>query len=193
MSKHLVLLFTTDYYGLAPSLQQQVYYEYYHLVYPLIFFIIKDHGATEDIIQDSFMRAIRKSSQLQDLEKMEGWIKTLARNTTLNHIKKFSRNRNELDSNIVYLDVEHPYSSPTDPLEPVDKQVELRMMKQSIAFYMDQLRPDYRQIIEMRWIHDMSYKEIAATLRTTEGAVKQKLFRAREQVKQRLQNDWGLK
>lgn len=192
MSKYLVLLFTSDYYGLPPHLQQKVYHEFYQLVYPLIFFIVKDHGAAEDLIQESFLRAIRKSSQLQDLEKIDGWVKMLARNVTLNFLKKFNRNRNELDSGDVY-DNESSRTDPPDPLESVDSQVELRMMRQAIGRYLNQLRPEYRQVIEMRWIHNMSYREIAAALQTTEGAVKQKLFRAREAVKLRFHDEWGPK
>ncbi|WJH32366.1 RNA polymerase sigma factor [Paenibacillus sp. CC-CFT747] len=188
MPNHLVLLFTSNYYSLPRSLQQSIYYEFYQMVYPLIYFILKDHGTAEDIVQEAFLRAIRKADQLKDVDKLEGWIKTLARNVTLNHLRKFSRNREELDAEDVF---QHRDPSLPNAALPVEEEVELRLMRQSIARYLDELKPDYRQMIEMRWIQNLSYKEMAAALNVTEGTVRQKLYRAREAIRHRFHEEWG--
>jgi RNA polymerase sigma-70 factor (ECF subfamily) len=190
MSNHLTLLFTADFYSLPHTLQQKVYHDYYRLVYPLVFFILKDHGATEDIIQESFMRSIQKSAQLQDLEKLESWLKTLARNVTLNSLRKFSRSRDELESEDVFPNGEVSCAGHSIS---VMEEVEVKMMREALSAYLDQLKPEYRQIIEMRWIHNLSYKEMAAIMNVSEGIIRQKLFRAREAVKKRFQMEWGIR
>jgi RNA polymerase sigma-70 factor (ECF subfamily) len=65
-------------------------------------------------------------------------------------------------------------------------------MEESITHYLSNLKPEYRQIFEMRWLHSMSYKEMAAELNVSEGIIKQRLFRAREAIKQKIDDDWSV-
>ena len=64
-------------------------------------------------------------------------------------------------------------------------------MREAIITYINQLSPSYRQIIAMKWIHNLSYKDMANELGVTEGVVRQRLFRARDVIKQRLLEEWG--
>ncbi|MDF2924972.1 MAG: sigma-70 family polymerase sigma factor [Paenibacillaceae bacterium] len=188
MPNHLSLIFTADYYSLSKTLQKEVYKEYYSLVYPIIYFILQEYQATEDMIQESFLRSIDKAAQLHDHTRMEAWLKMVARTVSLNFLRKLKRNRNELDSDDVFTSREPPESLIYPSLED---EVEANLLKEDIRRYMGVLKPEYRQLIEMRWYSNLSYKEIAMILGTTESIVRQKLYRAREAVKQRLQDDWG--
>lgn len=188
MPIHLPLLFTSDFYSLAKPLQREVYKEYYTLVYPIIYFIVQDYQVTEDMIQESFLRSIDKANQLQDLSKQEAWLKMVARTVSLNYLRKLKRNRNELESDDVFTSREPPQSLIYPSLEA---EVEANLLKEDIRKYMVLLKPEQRQLIEMRWYSNMSYKEISLVLNTTESIVRQKLYRARECVKQRMQEDWG--
>jgi RNA polymerase sigma-70 factor, ECF subfamily len=189
MAGHLSLLFTKDFHSLPEPVQQNVYRDYYKLVYPLIFYIVKEYPATEDIIQESFLRAIEKAPQLQDINRLEAWLKMLARNVSLNFLRKLKRNRNELDTDAVFTNREPPERLVYSLLE---EEVEAKLLKEDIIRYMSVLKPEYRQLIEMRWNSNLSYKEIATALGMTENVVRQKLYRARESVKQKLQEDWGI-
>ncbi|GIP31242.1 RNA polymerase sigma factor [Paenibacillus sp. J2TS4] len=188
MPRHLILLYTADFYSLTESLQQEVYREYYMLVYPMVYAIIRDHGAAEDIIQDAFMRAIERAKQIEEPEKLAGWLKTLTKNFAISFLRKWSRQRDELLSDDVFL---YKEVSSNEIGLSVEKEVEIKMMKEAISRYLDQLKPEYRQIMEMRWIYNLSYKEMADVLGLTEGSIRQKLFRAREAVKNKLKEEWG--
>lgn len=189
MPNHLTLLFTSDFYSLPTHLQKEVYHDFYKLVYPLVYFIVKDHQAAEDIIQESFLRAIHKSLQLQDLDKLEVWLKALARSVTLNYLRKFKRARNELDGE----DVLFSENSAAGYATPIENEVEAKMMREAICRYVSVLKPEYRQLIAMRWNEQLTYKEMAAAMNTSEGVVRQKLFRAREAVKIKLEEEWGIR
>lgn len=189
MSKHLILLYTNDFYSLSEPLQKEVYREFYSLVYPLVYVIVKDHGATEEIIQDAFLRAITKINQIEQVEKLESWLKTLTKNVALSFLKKWKRQRDELGSEDVFINSSASLGSSELPTE---QEVEGKLMKEAITEYMAHLKPEYRKILEMRWIHNFSYKEIAEIVDTTEGSVRQKLFRAREAIKRKLTEDWGI-
>ena len=65
------------------------------------------------------------------------------------------------------------------------------MMQESIEFYLEQLKPEYRVLIELRWKEGLSYREMAELLDTSEEIVKQRLFRARGSIKKQLHKEWG--
>lgn len=183
------MIFSSDFYTLDKSEQEQVYQEFYLLVYPMIYFILRDHAAVEDIIQESFLRAVRKAPLLTEIDKYESWVKKLTRNVTLNHLRKHKRNRDELEAELRLCIKE---AAPTSEyLVPLDQEVELKLMREAIITYINQLSPSYRQIIAMKWIHNLSYKDMANELGVTEGVVRQRLFRARDVIKQRLLEEWG--
>jgi RNA polymerase sigma-70 factor (ECF subfamily) len=190
MPKHLILLFATDFHTLSHEQQLEVYKDFYVLMYPMVFFIVKDHGVTEDIMQEAFLRAISKSDQLVNWDKMDGWLKTLTRNVTLNFLRKINRNRDELEKEELLDNREVGVASNT-PI-PLEQQVEMKIMEESIIQYLSDLKPEYRQIFEMRWLHYMSYKEMAIELNVSEGIIKQRLFRAREAIKQKIDDDWSV-
>lgn len=190
MSNYLILLFTSNFYSIPLELQQKIYEEYYRLVYGLVYFIVKDHQMAEDIIQESFLRAIQKAPQLHNLRKLEAWLKALARNVALNELRKLKRNRNELESDRGFFIKE---TSETKAYVPLEQEVEAKLMQESILNYISALKPEYRQLIEMRWIDRLSYKEMASAMGITEGTVKLKLFRAREAIKNKLKEEWGLR
>jgi RNA polymerase sigma-70 factor (ECF subfamily) len=51
-----------------------------------------------------------------------------------------------------------------------------------------ELSPDYRAAVILRYWYDMSYAEIADALKTTESAIKSRLFRARQSLAEKLEN-----
>ncbi|AQR77772.1 RNA polymerase sigma factor [Paenibacillus larvae] len=189
MSKNLIQLFTADFLSMDKGMQEQIYKEFYMLVYPTIYFILRDHTLVEDLIQESFIRAIRKAPLLKEPEKYEGWLKKLTRNVTLNHLRKVKRNRDELDAEINLAPREYVNWVPDTNLE---KEVELKMMQEAIIHYVNQLSPSYRQILAMKWIHHLSYKDMAEELGVTEGVVRQRLYRAREAIRQKLMEEWDI-
>ena len=188
MSNELFLMFTTEFYGLDSVTQERIFREFHTLVYPKIYFVLRDHASTEDIIQESFLRAIKKAPLLKEKEKYERWLKKLTRNVTLNHLHKFKRNREELDVEMVFVHAEAAVSS--EKAVTLEKEVELKLMKEAIMQYIAQLNPSYRQILAMKWLHHLSSKDMAAELGVTEGVVRQRLHRAREAIRQKLLNDW---
>ncbi|MGG1517385.1 RNA polymerase sigma factor [Paenibacillus oryzisoli] len=182
-------IFCSDFYSLEKSIQERIYKEFYVLVYPMINFILRDHGAVEDIIQESFLRAVQKAPMLDEIEKYESWLKRLARNVTLNHLRKHQRNRNELETeSSLHLFEAAPAG---DYLSSLAHAVEMKAMREAIVTYINELNPAYRQIIAMKWILNLSYKEMASELGVTEGVVRQRLFRARDAIKQKLLKEWG--
>ncbi|NOU97109.1 sigma-70 family RNA polymerase sigma factor [Paenibacillus sp. LMG 31456] len=188
MSKSILVLLTSDIRSLDPMLQEQVYEQFYRLVYPKIMYLVKDHPAAEDIIQDTFINLIRKSPHNVDEGRMIAWLRTVAYNATISYLRKNNKKRNELLSDDVY--IENAVSFMSSGIPSIEAEVEAKLMKEAIVHYIHQLKPIYRQVIHMRWVEQLSYKEMAERLDVSEEKIRQTLFRSREAIKRKLQDDW---
>ena len=188
MSNRLQLLLAADFNEISEPLQEEVYYEFYDLVYGQIMYVLRDHAAVEDIIQESFIKVITNKPVFDNENKLKAWLRVVSKNTTMNYLRKNKKYRNQIDVDRVFISEEEMVPSSTN----VEHQVESKMMEESIANYLDQLKPEYRLLIEYRWKHGLTYKEIAELLDTREDIVKQRLFRARESVKKMLYREWGV-
>nr|WP_246246218.1 sigma-70 family RNA polymerase sigma factor [Paenibacillus lemnae] len=177
-----------DFENINESLQEEIYYEFYDLVYGQIMYIMRDHAAAEDIIQDAFLKVITSKPEFDSEGKLKAWLRVVTKNSTMNFLRKNKKYRNQVDVDRVFISEEELVPSSTN----VEHQVESKLMEESITGYLAEMRPEYRLLIEYRWKHGLSYKEIADLLDTKEEIVKQRLYRARESVKKKLQREWGV-
>ncbi|CAH1199469.1 MULTISPECIES: RNA polymerase sigma factor [Paenibacillus] len=187
MANRLQLLLASDFHHLSPALQEEVYYEYYNMVHGLIVYMIKEYSAAEDIIQEAFIKIIKNKPVFEDEAKLKAWLKVVTRNTAINYLRKNKKNRNQLDVDGVFIDMEAMNQTSAS----VETTVETQMMQESIEHYLAQLKPEYRVLVEMRWKQGLSYREMADLLDTSEEIVKQRLFRARGSIKKQLHKEWG--
>jgi RNA polymerase sigma-70 factor (ECF subfamily) len=187
MANRLQLLLASDFHNLSPQLQEEVYYEYYNMVHGLIVYIIKERAAAEDIIQEAFIKIIKNKPIFDNEVKLKAWLKVVTRNTAINYLRKNKNNRNQLDTDSVFIDME----TINQTAASVESTVETQMMQESIEFYLEQLKPEYRVLVELRWKEGLSYREMADLLDTSEEIVKQRLFRARGSIKKKLHKEWG--
>ncbi|MBR2566050.1 MAG: sigma-70 family RNA polymerase sigma factor, partial [Paenibacillus sp.] len=155
MANRLQLLLASDFHQLGSVLQEEVYYEYYNMVYGLIVYIIKERAAAEDIIQEAFIKIIKNKPLFEDEVKLRAWLKVVTRNTAINYLRKNKNNRNQLDTDSVFTDIETRNQTSAS----VESIVETQMMQESIENYLSQLKPEYRVLIEMRWKEGLSYRE----------------------------------
>lgn len=188
MSKSILLLLTGDIRTVDPLLQEQVYKEFYRLVYPLIMYIMKDPRAVEDIIHEAFLLIIRKSPHEVDEDRLIPWIRAIARNTTISYLRKHQKQRLGLLQDDFYMENAVPLMS--DPNGSTEAKVEAKLMEEAIIHYIHQMKPIYRQVIHMRWIERLSYKEMAQKLGVSEEKIRQTLHRSRESIRRKLARDW---
>ena len=181
MSERLLILVTADIDSFDIEFQGELYNEYYHLVYDMVLYIVKDHAFAEDVIQEAFIRILRKRPGYVDVNKVNVWLKTLTRNVTLNYLRKNKKMRDELTWNSVYID-EAAADIFHEPLM-VEDEVEGKMEFESMVALIQSLKTEYRQVMELKYIHELSYIEIAKSVGITEGAVRQRLARARDTIK----------
>jgi RNA polymerase sigma-70 factor (ECF subfamily) len=189
MPSKISLLLTCNYGALTAEAQKEVYMEFYKLVYGAILFMIKEHAGTEDVIQEAFLKVIKHVPDFDEEDRLKAWIRVVVKNCTFNYLRKHKKVRNEVDVESVFIHDSISYATVAGTIE---QEVELKAMTEAVDKCLQELKPEYRVLIELRWKQSMSYKEIADFLATNEQTVKYKLHRARELIKKRFSKDWGV-
>lgn len=162
----------------------QVLYEEFKLpLYHLIYSMTRDREKTADIIQETFIRAIKKIHQLQDEQKLKYWLFRIAINQTLNVINKEKR-----------------VSLAGDELEMIsDRQV----MEQSVVrgrngddrdeqrewvlALVELLPAKQRMVFNLKYIDNFKEQEIAEIVDIPVGTVKSRLNIARNRLREWLE------
>ena len=131
-----------------------------------------------DLSQEAFFRAWRGLSGFQGEAAFSTWLFRLTANVCLDWLRAKKRRPTvsltavDDDGEEVQMEIADPGKSPEEILEAAED-------REALAKAMNQLPVEYRQILTMRAINDMSYTEIAEALQLREGTVKSRLSRAR--------------
>jgi RNA polymerase sigma-70 factor (ECF subfamily) len=138
--------------------------------------LLSDHAAAEDVVQETFVKMIAERTHLKNPGALKSWMFIIARNEAFTqlHRKKGIRELNENDENIFQA-------------EPPLADVETRERAVILEKMLDQLLPQYKEVLMLREYESMTYDEIAAVTGATVSAVKSRLFKARKALMTRLE------
>ena len=152
---------------------------YQDMVFSTAARLVGDDRQAEDIAQEVFLKAYENFAQLQSSPTAGGWLKTVSRNLSLNHIFRY-RKRWRLFSELRHEDSEDDepqveFALPDDVLAGVDASVRHGLIEDALQ------RLPERQRLPLVLYHfeELSYEEIAAQLGVSLAKVKTDIFRAR--------------
>lgn len=185
MREWCYLLYQFD--ELHPEIQSRIYRSYFNFIYKDMYFLLKDHELTEDLIQEAFFK-ILSSIRHHKVEKTLPWIKQVSRNLAFDHLRKSKKDRyttgiDDVNNN------ENLFLLGIGSLH-VEDEVENKIRNERLHEAIAELQQEYRILITLFYIEEMSYKEIADMLGLTQQIVSQKLYRARKKLLQRFQQKW---
>jgi RNA polymerase sigma-70 factor (ECF subfamily) len=120
--------------------QQKVYQAFYRLAYQVIIQITKDHAATEDIIQESFLKAIDHKPAIRSEAQLINWLKVVIRNSTYNYLRKHKKRLNKVDVESVFIDNTIDYATEVDFIE---REINVKELEAAIGKYLQELKPDF--------------------------------------------------
>ncbi|MCZ7645590.1 MAG: RNA polymerase sigma factor [Planctomycetota bacterium] len=142
--------------------------------------IVRDYQAAEDIAQEAFLKAYDALGELEKPDKFGPWLMTIVQHTALDHL----RGKKEVMSLESMKDQGYEAPRETRGLQ-IDK-LEDREEDLQVLEALRDLRDDYREIIELKHIEGLSYKEIAERLDMSVSAVGEKLSRVRKMLERKL-------
>lgn len=151
------------------------------LVYHIVVRMLPNTSDHEDICQDVFVKVYQNLSRFNFGSKLSTWIATIANNTCINFLKKkqvpLLEDCKNGDTPVENLLID--FTSPSRNAEKSDLKLQLQ---QCIA----QLPVQYRNILTLYHLEEMSYMEIGKITGLPDGTVKSYLFRARKLLKDNL-------
>ena len=133
----------------------------------------------EDVVQDTRIKVWNARDRWLELDSIEAYSLTIARNLSLDRIKKMENQNDSLEEQ----NTERLDENTSTPSERMIQKDKLDIVRNII----DELPEKQRSCLQLRDIEGKSYKEIADILYITEDQVKVNIFRARQTVKQRFQ------
>jgi len=136
--------------------------------------LTKSDADAEDVVQDAYVRALRFFPSLRSGDA-RSWLLTIVRNTWYG---RFPRTR-AANQTTVYDDLTH--DRPDDGLDP-EALVMQQQAVEKVQRAVQELPADFREVIMLRELEGLSYKEIAAVAGIPIGTVMSRLARARERL-----------
>ncbi len=175
--------------GINNETFDEIYNKNYNNILNYVNYKIKDSEIAKDITQDIFIK-LHKHLDNYDVyqAKLTTWLRTITNNTIVDHIRS-KANRFSListsvnqctDDNKEYLQL--PDNSTND------NTIENNELLDNLSKAFETLKPKYKQIAEMFFIHELSYKEIAEILNIPMGSVKGNINRCRAKLQENLKD-----
>ena len=159
-------------------------------VFNVIARMVREPGVAEELAQDTFVKAFNALRSFDPAYKFINWILRIAHNTAIDHLR-----RRRPDT--VSIDEETPGRAVTEALvdsreaSPFDRAAHADL-RADLETALAQLRPEYRRLVIMRYLEDLSYEDIAEILDLPMGTVKSHLHRARaEMARLMARGGWG--
>ncbi len=149
---------------------------YQHRVAGFTYAITGRSDSVEDLVQIVFVKMARAIERLKAPEQFEPWLFRLARNTCIDHLRRQKLRR-------IFIPFAPEHENVPEPSGAVDAE-ELDALRHALA----QLRPKDRALLALVQ-EGRSHAEIAETFKTSVAAVKARLHRAREQLRQHYHSD----
>lgn len=164
--------------------------------------ILKNRNEAEDSVQDAFMKAYRAitSGNYEETAKFSTYFYTIVYNTAVDYYRRYYMK----NLNIVSIEVTDSMYSTGDEInksyygasvipesESAEKTINDADIKLIIEKYVASIPEQYSVILNLFFINDLSHDEISKILKIPVGTVKNRIFRAKEKLKEILLKEFS--
>ena len=160
---------------------------YERRVFALVYRMLGRRDEAEDLSQEVFVQVFKAIDQFRGDSKLSTWIYRIAVNLCKNKTKYLARRHAGQQDDLDAMADRAPLSaakgvSVGDVSRP-DELVMGMQLEHVVKVAIAQLEPEFREVLVLRDVEDMSYEEIAAVTGLPDGTVKSRIHRARSQLK----------
>ncbi|MCA1573660.1 MAG: sigma-70 family RNA polymerase sigma factor [Acidobacteria bacterium] len=146
-----------------------------------VYRMVGDYEAALDVTQDIFIKVYGSLARYRSEFKFSTWIYKIAHNSAVDHVRRNAGRERSLSSGIegdqYELPIESGSLSPEQESERKERRLEIEAVVRSLP-------NAYRELIVLRHSQDLTYEEIVEVTGLPLGTVKNRLFRAREMMRQ---------
>jgi len=154
----------------------QLYDLYLNKIYRFIYFKVPTVSETEDLTAQTFLKIWQSvlGHKIKLNESFQSYIYKIARNLVIDYY----RSQNKEKGNVALEEAVNIART-----EILERQTDAKMEMERIALQLKQLKSEYREIIVMHFIDELTVKEIAAVLEKKRGHIRVMIHRALKALK----------
>ena len=157
----------------------EVYRRHYLDVYRFLICFTGNQNDAEDLTQEVFVRVLNNLSNY-NTGNLKTWIFSIAKHTAIDHYRKKRFSSIFKEGFFKQL--------PSSEMEP-DDFIEQNEVKRIVHAAISKLKPDYRAVVILRGVNELTIKETADVLHCSESKVKVDYHRALKILKKKLNMD----
>lgn len=163
----------TTLYSEKDSDFRKIYNAVMQTLFRVSYRIVNDEEAAEDLVHDSLIKMREKKLVFPSLDDAKFWLIRVVKNASLNYAKRKTREKRAYERALR-----------EDTRKAESGEIELLKAEtiEKTKAALDKLPENLRMVLILREYAELNYKEIGRVLGITEGNVKVRIFRAREQL-----------
>ena len=159
---------------------------YQRPIYGLIVRMVRDPGRAEELAQDAFVKAFRALHTYDVQRKFSSWLLTIAHHVAIDELRKCSLDTEPLQQ--ATEDGERTREFADTKAATPAVLAERAQLATVLQTAIRRLRPEYREVVTLRYERELDYDEIADITGLPMGTVKSSLHRARKELAEHLEN-----
>lgn len=154
---------------------------YKNKVYRIAYYILKNEQDAKDVVQDTFITVYDRINQLKNLDKIESWICVIASNLAKGKYNKKKKEKLIDDDNKII-----PFIKNNEGMNIPEELLVEKEFREYLWEQISCLKNQYKETIILYYYGGLSYEEISTVTNTNLGTVKSRLYRGKEELKQKL-------
>lgn len=151
---------------------ERLYRDFGPRVFRFAFRLTRDRAKAEEVVNDVMLEVWKSADRFSGLSSPSTWILGIARHRTLNAVRGKTLFLTALDSA-----AEVPDESPG-----IEAGLDRETLAARLRAALERLSPEHREVIELTFGEELSYKEIAAIAQCPENTVKTRMFHAKKKL-----------
>lgn len=132
--------------------------------------------SAQDIVQELFAKLYSKPFLIKNADTLQAFLFTSVRNATVNWLTYSSRNENVQNMEIFNFDY-------TVEITDVEDAEERKVLKEKVDKVLRLLTPRQKEMIYLRFLHEMEYEEVAGIMGLSEQAARNLTYRAIKKIR----------
>jgi RNA polymerase sigma-70 factor (ECF subfamily) len=165
---------------------ERIVLTYQHKVFNLAYRFLGEREEAEDLTQEVFINVFRHLNRFRGKSQFSTWVYQVTMNHCRNRLKYLKRRHHHgtesLDTPLRTAEGELERELP-DEADVPDQVLHRQEVQSLVQAALSELREDYREVIVLRDIQELSYQEVSEVLDLPEGTIKSRLHRARLELK----------
>ncbi|MCP1492102.1 RNA polymerase sigma factor SigW [Peribacillus frigoritolerans] len=156
-------------------------------VFQICFRMLGNRQEAEDLAQEAFVRAYVNIRSFNITMKFSTWLYRIATNLCIDRLRK-KKPDYYLDAEVAGTEGLNMYSQIASDMAKPEEEVESLELQETIQVEIMKLPEKYRSVIVLKYIEELSLKEISEILDLPVGTVKTRIHRGREALRKQLRH-----